>query len=114
VWHVKSTGNLVTAFPYVASLFNCILWAIYMADHAELFIVPLAVNCTGILLNASFVACYAWMAKRDQQRWVGIDLALFSLFAVVGVALGATLNMEIIGYVGVQRVTRVLATYMFA
>ena len=70
-----------------------------MSHHAELFILPIFVNCAGFLLNLSFIACYTVMAQPRQRSWVYGNVTAFLLVTVVVVALGETLNVEIIGCV---------------
>jgi solute carrier family 50 protein (sugar transporter) len=58
VFAKKSTAGLVTGFPYVASLFNCLLWVMYALDKLDLLLIPTIVNVTGFLLNLSFTGCF--------------------------------------------------------
>ena len=94
----KSTRNVATAFPYVASVFNCLLWDMYCTSAPGKFLVPLFVNTAGLFLNASFTWCYLRFAEPSNRKNVQFQLGVFTVYSLAAIVLWAVLSVEIVGY----------------
>lgn len=98
VWATKSTARVATGFPYVAALYNCILWNLYATSRPSEFLVPIFVNTAGFLLNASFTWCYWRFSDEKNKWWIQLHLGLFFAYTCVTIALWNALDVEVVGY----------------
>jgi len=98
VWATRSTKRVATGFPYVAAVFNCVLWNMYATSNPRHFLVPLFVNTIGFLLNVSFTWCYWRFAPPDGAWVVVMQFTAFLVFTILAVALWFAVDVEVVGY----------------
>jgi solute carrier family 50 protein (sugar transporter) len=99
VWATKSTARVATAFPYLASIFNCVLWQIYSVKNPAQFIVPIFVNTAGFIFNVGFVWCWYKFADENGKQKTRQQTMFFVLYSLVTLVLwAATRDIEVEGY----------------
>ena len=101
VWVTKSTSRIATGFPYVSSLFNCVLWLFYCTKNPAEFLVPIFVNFAGMGLNLSFTWCYWKFSEPIGRWWVQLHLGVFTAYSLLSIVLWIVLGVEAIGWAAV-------------
>ena len=64
----RNTAHLATGLPYVASMFNSMLWLLYCGAHPSAYVPSMLLNTIGLLLNASYTACYMRYTSAVESR----------------------------------------------
>ena len=54
----RNTAHLATGLPYIATMFNNMLWLLYCGANPPAYGPSLLLNSIGLVLNASYTACY--------------------------------------------------------
>ena len=97
LWRSRTTKRVATPFPYIASIFNCILWSMFAMVAPSLFVVPLILNAAGLVLNTSFTACY-WIVGDDNARWwIHAHIIAFTVLTAISAVLWATVSIQLVG-----------------
>jgi hypothetical protein len=58
VFRTGSSSQLHTGFGFIAALFNCSIWIVYIGSQEELMLEPLLINVLGVLVNFAVAGCY--------------------------------------------------------
>jgi hypothetical protein len=98
IYFTKSTEVLVTGFPYVATVGNCLLWTIYSFSNVHDLLFNIVLNICGLLLNLSFSGLYFQYSEGEKRRAVVMQMSAVALVALIGVVLSFVVGSTPVGY----------------
>jgi len=105
---LKSTHHIGTSLPFVAGLFQSLLWALYMSQALDRFAVTFGCNVAGIAINAALVVGFVWYATPEKRRCAMWYVLCSTVLLAVACVLWAEVSVEWVAYIAAVVTTLML------
>ncbi|BBN06757.1 solute carrier family 50 (sugar transporter) [Marchantia polymorpha subsp. ruderalis] len=85
IYKTKSSGEF-TAYPYIATLFNCALWLIYGSPLVHKAVLILIINAIGVFLEILYICVYI-IYSSPKKRVIVMGLMCVAAAILIAVAV---------------------------
>jgi hypothetical protein len=100
IFMTKGEKLPASSLNYVAAVFNCLLWIMYGTTRLEQMLIAFLVNCSGLILNLSFMCCYWYFSAGSKRSTIQKEFAFFDVVLLIAVIVwAATGSNDGVGYI---------------